>query len=113
MPTPPSLDQVKTYLGTGSSWTDDQIQAALDAETAAQARVCKIPEDLDPASPQPYPSDLAEAVLRRVAHNLALRNLPLGLQASITDMAVATNQVGGTDAEVKRLERPWKRLVCG
>lgn len=61
----------------------------------------------------PWESDLAEALNRRVAHNLALRGLPLGVQASITDTAVATNRVGGTDAEVKRLEAPYRRLVVG
>lgn len=104
----PVLADVKVYLGTGHSWTDAQLTSALAAEKAAQSRVCRVPADVDV-----WPSDLAEALFRRVAHNLALRALPLGVQASITDAAVATNRVGGTDAEVARLEAPWRRLVVG
>jgi hypothetical protein len=113
MPTPPDLDAVKAYLGNQNAWTDDQIRSALDAETAAQARAVRLPVDLDPASPLPYPTDLAEALCRRVAHNLALRGLPLGVQANITDAAIATNRVGGEDAEVIRLEKRWRRVVVG
>jgi hypothetical protein len=101
----PTLAEVKTYLGATASYTDAEITKALAAETAAQAAVCKIPVI--------YPADLGEALMRRVAHNLALRSLPLGIQASITEVAVATTRVGGTDAEVARLERPYKKLVVG
>lgn len=111
MPTAPAIDVVKTYLGAIIANTDDEIQGALDSERVAQAKVCRIPVDADPASPQPYPADLAEALCRRVAHNLALRSLPLGIQANIADGAVSTNRVGGTDAEVSRLERPYRKLV--
>lgn len=104
----PDIDAVKAYLGTANTYTDAQLQSALDAETAAQGKVCKLP---DPTAD--YPADLAEALMRRVHHNLALRALPLGIQTSISDMSVATNQVGGTDAEVRRLERPFRRLVVG
>ena len=48
-----------------------------------------------------------------MAHNLALRALPLGVQASISDMAVATTRVGGLDAEVARLEAPYRKVVFG
>lgn len=114
MPMPPDLTAVKAYLGASNAWTDPQISAALSAETAAQARACRFPADPPaPADPLPYPADLAEALFRRVAHNLALRGLPLGVQASITDAAVATNRVGGRDAEVARLEAPWRRLKVG
>lgn len=114
MPTPPDLNAVKAYLGTSNVWTDAQITDALAAETAAQLRAVKLPADpADPAPPNAYPADVAEALCRRVAHNLALRGLPLGVQASITDMAVATTRVGGNDAEVRRLEAPWRRRVVG
>lgn len=114
MPTPPDVPAVKDYLGTDHSWTDAQVEAALEAETAAQARVVKFPPDpADPAAPLPYPADLAEALCRRVAHNLALRALPLGVQATISEMAVATTSVGGTDAEVRRLERPHRKRILG
>jgi hypothetical protein len=114
MPTPPDLSAVKTYLGSDHSWSDPEISSALASETAAQVRVVRFPPDPDaPAAPLPYPADLAEALCRRVAHNLALRALPLGVQATISEMAVATTSVGGTDAEVRRLERPHRKLVLG
>lgn len=113
MPTAPDLTAVSTYLGSDHSWTDAEVTAALLAETAAQAKVCTFPPDPTDGDPLPYPADLAEALCRRVAHNLALRALPLGVQANITEMAVATTRVGGTDAEVRRLEAPHRRRVLG
>jgi len=114
MPTPPSIADVNAYLGTEHSWTPAQVSAALAAETAAQARACRLPADPPaPAAPTPYPADLAEALCRRVAHNLALRALPLGVSANISEMSVATTKVGGTDAEVRRLEAPYRKLVIG
>lgn len=103
----PDLDDVKTYLGASIAATDDEIEGALVAESAAQAAVCKIPTD-----PAEYPDDLAEALRRRVARNLAIRGLPLGLQTSMSEAAVATTRVG-TDPEIKRLEAPHRRLVVG
>lgn len=113
MPTPPNLANVKAYLGSDHSWSDDEIEAALAAETASQVKRCRLPVDPDPQSPQPYPLDLAEALCRRVAHNLALRGLPLGLQSNVTDLGVSNTRVGGLDAEVKRLEAPYRRLGVG
>lgn len=113
MPTYPTPAEVDAYLGDESTWDMDAITSALDAEKAAQARVCRIPTDADPDDPADLPADLAEALCRRVAHNLALRQLPLGVQAAMSEGGVATNNVGGTDAEVRRLERPWRKLVVG
>lgn len=111
MPTPPDVTAVTEYLGD-TSWTPDAIAAAYAAERAAQAAACRLPVDVD-GVPQPYPDDLAEALCRRVAHNLALRALPLGVAANFADSAVATNRVGGLDAEVARLEGPYRRVLFG
>ena len=105
--TPPNLAAVKAYLGPDHSWADADIEEARTAEHDAQTAVCRIP-DVDP-----YGAALDEALCRRVAHNLALRALPLGLQASISDMAIATNRVGGLDAEVARLEGPHRKVLFG
>lgn len=114
MPTAPDLAAVKAYLGSDHSWSDDEVQSALDSEQAAQTRAVRFPADpAAPAEPLPYPSDLAEALFRRVAANLALRALPLGLQASVTEVGASFARVGGGDPEVRRLERPWRRLVVG
>ena len=115
MPTPPSWNAVASYLGAlADSYRSDEISAALAAEQAAQARVVRFPPDpAPPAAPLPYPDDLAEALMRRVAHNLALRALPLGVEATLSDSAVATTRVGGTDAEVRRLEAPYRKVMVG
>lgn len=114
MPTPPSLTEVTDYLGADNSSAPGDIADAYATELAAQKWACRFPPDPElPAEPLPYPDDLAGALKRRVAHNLALRALPLGVQATISEMAVATTSVGGTDAEVRRLERPHRKLVLG
>lgn len=105
----PTTEETTAYLAdSGSSWTPEQIAAAYAAEKAAQASVCKVPADADP-----WPADLAEALFRRVAHNLALRALPLGVAPSITDGAIAIARPGGTDAEVRRLEAPYRKRPVG
>lgn len=101
----PDLTAVRTYLGDASSFTEAEITSALAAEKAAQSSVCKVPADAEV-----WPADLAEALKRRVARNLALKSLPLGLQTAISEAAVATVRVGA-DSEVRRLEAPYRRLV--
>jgi hypothetical protein len=105
--TPPNVAAVTEYLGDSVSWGATEIASADAAELSAQAATCRLPDD------GAYPDDLAEALCRRVAHNLALRALPLGVQATITDAAVATRAVGGLDAEVRRLEGPYRKVVFG
>jgi hypothetical protein len=107
MPAPTATD-VAEYLGTDSSWEEDSIESAFNAEKAAQARVCRVPLDTEV-----WPDDLVEALFRRVQHNLALRNLPLGVQTSMSEGGVATSRVGGTDAEVRRLEAPHRKVTVG
>jgi hypothetical protein len=104
--TPPTVAEVTTYLGD-VSWGAPEITSAYTAEVAGQADVCRLPVD------RAYTPAHAEALCRRVAHNLALRALPLGLQATVTDVAVATRSVGGLDAEVRRLEAPYRKALIG
>jgi hypothetical protein len=97
----PDLAAVKLYLrDAAKGWSDAEIQLALDAETASQARACRIGAD--------YPPDLAEALKRRVRRNLAMRGIPLGVQ---------TSEVGpvriGRDPEIRRLEAPYPKLRVG
>jgi hypothetical protein len=105
----PTSEQTAAYLAdNGGSWEAEQIDGAFAAEKAAQSAVCTVPaDDAD------WPEDLAEALMRRVAHNLALRALPLGVQASLSEGGVAQTRVGGTDAEVRRLEGPYRKRVVG
>lgn len=103
MPGPTLLEAVKDYLtATGTTATEDAIKDALAAEKANQARVCRV----DPAN---YPDDLAQALKRRVARNLAMRNLPLGVMSD----ELGATRLGSNDPEVRRLEKPFKKLVMG
>lgn len=110
-PGAPAPEDVVAYLGTDLSWEAEEVATALDAEATDQLNRCRFPRDLT-GEPLFTPA-LAEALCRRVAHNLAVRSLPLGLQATLTDGAVATNQVGGSDAEVRRLEGPYRKRAVG
>jgi hypothetical protein len=105
--TAPDLDAVKAYIGAEVSASDDEISGALAAEKVAQSNVCIVPAD-----DATWPADLAEALCRRVHRNLVVRGLPLGLQTSLSDAAVAVTRIG-TDGEIARLEAPYRRLVCG
>jgi len=100
----PNLEKVKAYLGATTVNDDVEIASALASETAAQARRCRVPAD-----DAGWPADLAEALCRRVAVNLANRALPLGLQSAISEVGVAQARVGGDDREVRRLEKPFRR----
>lgn len=100
---PPTAENIHAYIGGTLQVTLSQVVDALAAETAAQAKVCRaLREDEDPA-------DLDAALRRRVHRHLAMRNVPLGVQA---------NDAGGIplssyDPEVRRLERPYRKLVAG
>jgi hypothetical protein len=97
----PDLAAVKTYLGANNTWTDTEISAALATETAAQARVCRVP-----ASDAAWPADLATALCRRVHRNLAIKALPLGYTAGIDG---GISWIGSNDAEIRRLEAPFRK----
>lgn len=66
----PVVADVVEYLGA-TSHSEETIQDALDAEAAAQRAVCRVGGV--------YPPDLRQALLRRVARNLAMRQLPLAI----------------------------------
>ena len=102
---PVSLAAVKTYLGgtANLSESDAEIQAAMDAEYAAQAVRCRI---------DPYTADLAEALKRRVARNLAARRVPLATYTAFEGGGGTSTRVPTNDAEITRLERPYRRMVA-
>jgi hypothetical protein len=101
----PDLDAAKTYLQIplDDETQDDEITDALDAEASAQRDVCRVPAA--------YPASLRQALLRRVARNLALRRLPLMVMRG--DGEAGDTILPGNDPEVRRLERPWRKLVMG
>lgn len=90
------------YLGDISA-TDTEITSALRAERAAQAGRCRI---------DPYTYELREALMRRVARNLAARSVPVATWTSFEGGATGT-RVPNTDAEIRRLEAPYRKLVIG
>lgn len=101
------VDDVQKYLTTvfGTERDYDTVSSVLDAETAAQAHRCIIPDG--------YPPDLREALMRRVAVSLNLRALTAGIDASVSAAGAGFSRAGGLDAEVQRLEAPYRRMVVG
>lgn len=99
----PDVAEVKTYLGFKALDTskDAMVLDALDAEIAAQRAVCRVPVV--------YPADLAQALKRRVARNLALRGMPVMVLRG--DAESGSLVPPGRDAEVRRLEGPYRKLV--
>lgn len=103
---PPTLATVRAYLASAgpTSFTDSDISAALAAEQAAQAAACRVPAA--------YPADLAEALCRRVARNLAARSVPVASFSAFEGGATST-RVPMKDAEVARLEAPYRSWEAG
>lgn len=97
----PDLADIKTYLGTSPSTADATIVDALNAETQAQMDCCRIPVV--------YPVTLGQALKRRVARNLALRGIPLAVLQGDAESGSLT--LPGSDPEVRRLEKPYRKLV--
>lgn len=99
----PSVDTFKDYAKIPDDDTslDDEITAALDAEAAAQRKVCRVPAA--------YPADLQEALHRRVARNLAMRGIPLAVLRG--DSESGDTVLPGHDPEIRRLERGHRRMV--
>lgn len=102
----PDLAALKIYLGQ-TSQTDATLSGALATEQAAQARVCRVPKAPDAV----WPADLAEALLRRVARNLAMRGIPLAMFSGDADLGGLVPP--SRDPEVRRLEGPLRKLKLG
>jgi hypothetical protein len=107
---PPTEANVLDYLTSDGVTAPDpeKVPQAYAAEKAAQRSVCKVPAD-DVA----WPADLAEALCRRVAANLAVRKNPLSIETTASEFGTSMFRVGGRDAEVRRLEAPYRKRVVG
>jgi alkanesulfonate monooxygenase SsuD/methylene tetrahydromethanopterin reductase-like flavin-dependent oxidoreductase (luciferase family) len=115
MPTgAPDETEVTAYLVSAGLNPDkigtDAIRQAIAAETEDQARRLRFPVSAGVPS---YTLALAEALCRRVARNLAVRPLPLGVQPTVTDAGPGTAYIGSSDPEVRRLEAPYRRRPLG
>jgi len=97
----PSVDEYKNYVKQDfGSWDDEEIEATLLSEASAQRAVCRVGAVIPP--------DLREAVMRRVRVNLSRRNLPVlvTVDSEGNNTFLPTN-----DPEVRRLERPYRKVV--
>jgi hypothetical protein len=105
----PTLAEVKAYLdstqaGLSATYSDPVLTDAIAAETAAQARKCRVLAN--------YPDDLRQALYRRVQRNLAMRGLPLAVLQGDAETG-SSAFLPGNDPEVRRLEGPHRKLVAG
>lgn len=87
----------------GGSWSDDEIQHAMDAEAANQRQVCRVGAV--------YPPDLIEALYRRTQRSLAMRRLALAMPQGDADLGPSF--IPRRDPEVRRLEAPYPHLKVG
>jgi hypothetical protein len=97
-----TVGQLRVYLGDVSD-TDSTLLEALAAERVAQADRCRVDR---------YTEALREALLRRVARNLAARRVPVATFTSFEGGGTST-RVPSTDAEIARLEGPYRRWPVG
>lgn len=103
----PTTEDVQAYLASiGLTPTAEVLTDAYQAEVSAQAAVCDMP-----AEDATWPGDLANALKRRVAVNLTVRGLPLGVQTSLSEAAFGVTRVGGGDREIDRLEGPFRTIA--
>lgn len=96
----PTIADLDTYLGQ-HSYSDDELEQALDAEAAAQRKACSVPAA--------YSDDLRLALLRRAQFALTMKKHQLGFVAGSDGDVVRP----GRDSEVRRYEAPYRRLVTG
>ena len=93
---------LRTYLGDGATRypvaDPDPLEQPFDTEVAAQAQGLTVPD--------PLPADLAEALYRRVAVNLAKRSIPLGI-TGFGEAGIGV-RLGTNDPEIRRLEAPYR-----
>lgn len=97
-----TVSAMRAYL-VDTSATDGEITDALTAERYAQAARCRIDR---------YTPDLLQALKRRVARNLAARRVPVATLTQF-DGGQTSTRLPRTDAEVARLEAPYRRMSVG
>ena len=104
--TAPTVPDIRAWCEIGSVVTDAQISAVLAAETELQAARL-VPLDGYPGT---TPASLAQALMRRCARQLAARGVPLGVTGADEYGPVA---LPSYDAEIERLEAPWRAIPVG
>ena len=97
----PTLALVLNYLGWTEDTDEDDAATALATEAAAQRSICRVGAV--------YPDDLRGALYRRVARNLAMKKLPVAVLRG--DGEAGDTVLPGNDPEVRRLERPHRKVI--
>jgi hypothetical protein len=102
-PAQPALDDVRAWIGVPETViSDEQLQVVIDAEEAVQAKLCRV---------VPWVWPLTQALYRRVGREVAAMSLPLGTIGADSETGVAN--LPTYDAEIQRLERPYRLVVLG
>lgn len=101
----PTTAECIAYLeADGETYAEEDVDDAREAEAANQRNVCRMPAA--------YPPDLRMALFRRVARNLAMRPLTLGTPRGDAESGTAAF-LPAQDPEVRRYERPYRKVVTG
>jgi len=104
----PTAAELDGWLGGAGehSWSDGDLQEALDSEASNQRRMCRVPAA--------YPPDLWWALMRRAARALAMkRQLTEQPRSDSADFDLPATMPPGRDADIRRLEGPWRKLTAG
>lgn len=106
----PTVDEVRAWCQVATTVvSDESLALVMDAEIELQsARVARrlLPETY----PTDMPSSLYQALLRRVARQLAARGVPLGVTGADEYGPVV---LPSYDTEIERLEAPWRSIPIG
>lgn len=97
----PTIVDVSDYLGT-HSYTDAELQDALDAEASDQRARCR--------TAPTYPDSLFFALVRRAARACAMRRVLLGIVPMTDELST---RIGRWDTESRRYEAPYRKLPIG
>ena len=108
MTTIPDLPTVRAYVRVpATTLSDEDLERMRLACLGDQAARCAWDTD----TPDAYPDELAQALLRRVQREIAARNLPLGMVGLETEYG--PRQVPAFDALVEHHEHAYRRVVLG
>jgi len=107
--TPATLADVRAWIQVPASVvTDPQLQSVMDAELELQGVACRLPATTPPGE---TPAALVQALYRRCGREVAARGVPLGMMGADAEYGPA--RLSRWDAEVDRLEGPYRVLVFG